>query len=599
MPYLFDPSKLNYSGNKVAVRNLISVCNGYEEIYSNIRAQLTLAKDSVNSWYSVWNGAFQRTDIVINPYDPEHKQFLKQLGIILDLFYNNISSILATCSVPITMQYNYNTFTYYIPVNNNMFKRQDIAVKTLNNLDINCSAAVLALKSINLNSSKINRTLLYDYNLTVGTIINTYIENKDVSGYKITDTSLNVCFIEACDISRSFITDSYIMNTNFRTLDVITRGDISTCTIRDSSLNNCNVLNSDISFSKIYDTYGKNSTIKNSLSLNSYFNNCPAIYDISGDSLYITNVTDCSNSTINNSDFNTVNINNCKLYSDSLTSCVVRLSSDISSTYIINSDLSGGIAKISNINYTKTYNYTLTGCVIVGSNSNYVNNIDTKGSVYSSTINTCDLSGVTVTNCTLESCNLFNCRLLNNTSVNNCTLIECTGSGNQISNCFLYPYNDNGMVQSFPVTIKSSNITYSSNFFRTLRLKYLVGRLNNIGCYNNTDLTYDYVNDISNSNCIIGGRYFYKIGDFGTEVISVNLQEKTIGDVFYTVIGDGCGYSAKSYKTIPVAVNQWDESDIYELNNNPIVEVFSRMMDEINFSSGLLEDSRNLFNALL
>ena len=43
-----------------------------------------------------------------------------------------------------------------------------------------------------------------------------------------------------------------------------------------------------------------------------------------------------------------------------------------------------------------------------------------------------------------------------------------------------------------------------------------------------TDLTYDYVSDISKSNCIIGGRYFYKIDDFTTEIISVNLEEKTI-----------------------------------------------------------------------
>ena len=73
------------------------------------------------------------------------------------IFYNNISSILATCSVPITMQYDYNTFTYHIPVNNNMFKRQEIAVQTLSNLEINCSDVVVALKNIDLNSSKINR----------------------------------------------------------------------------------------------------------------------------------------------------------------------------------------------------------------------------------------------------------------------------------------------------------------------------------------------------------------------------------------------------------------------------------------------------------
>jgi uncharacterized protein YjbI with pentapeptide repeats len=599
MPYLFDPSKLNYSGNKVAVRNLISVCNGYEEIYSNIRAQLTLAKDSVNSWYSVWNGAFQRTDVVINSYDPEHKQFLKQLGIILDLFYNNISSILATCSVPITMQYDYNTFTYYVPVNSNMFKKLEIAVKTLANLEINCTDDVVALKDISLNSSTINRSLLFEYNLTESTIQNTDIENQDISGYKITDTLLNVCFIETCDISRSFVNDSYIMNTNFRTLDVVTRGDLSNCTVKDTSLNNCNVLNSDISFSTIYDTHAKNSTIKNSYSLNSYFNNCSKVADISGDSLYLFNVNDCSGSKIANSDFEDVSLNKCKLYMDSFKNCTFRISCDISNSYIINSDISNATIINSNINYTKTIGGTLTACIIIGSNSKSITSVDTKGIVKNAFLSGSDLSGVTVTNCDVSGCQLFNCRLVNNYNVKNSTLIECTGTGNQIYKSFLYPYTDNDIVQSFPVKITSKNINFSSNFFRTLRLKYLVGRLNNIGCYSNTDLTYDYINDISESNCIIGGRYFYKIGDFTTEVISVNLEDKTIADVFYTVIGSGNGCVTRTFKTIPTPVTQWEESVIYELNNNPIVEVFSRMMDEINFSSGLLEDSRNLFNALL
>lgn len=104
MPYLFDESKLNYSGNKVAVRNLINVCNAYEEIYSNVRAQLTLAIDSVASWYSVWNGAFLSSDISLNGADAEHIQFLQQLSIILDTFYQSMNSIVTASTVPITME---------------------------------------------------------------------------------------------------------------------------------------------------------------------------------------------------------------------------------------------------------------------------------------------------------------------------------------------------------------------------------------------------------------------------------------------------------------------------------------------------------------
>lgn len=104
MPYLFDESKLNYSGNKVAVRNLINVCNNYEEIYSNVRAQLVLATDSLQSWYSVWNGAFLTTTTTFDGNDPEHIQFAKQLSIILDVFYTSIDSIVTSASVPISME---------------------------------------------------------------------------------------------------------------------------------------------------------------------------------------------------------------------------------------------------------------------------------------------------------------------------------------------------------------------------------------------------------------------------------------------------------------------------------------------------------------
>jgi hypothetical protein len=104
MPILFNQKKLNYTGNKVAVNNLIAVCNSYEEIYSNVRAQLTLARDSIQSWYSVWNGAFQRADVSLNGSDPEHQQFLRQLSIVLDLLYQNLDSIITTSTQPISME---------------------------------------------------------------------------------------------------------------------------------------------------------------------------------------------------------------------------------------------------------------------------------------------------------------------------------------------------------------------------------------------------------------------------------------------------------------------------------------------------------------
>lgn len=602
MPYLFDPSKLNYSGNKVAVRNLISVCNSYEEIYSNIRAQLTLAKDSVNSWYSVWNGAFQRTDISINAFDPEHRQFLKQLGIILDLFYNNINSILSTCSVPITMQYEHNTFTYYIPINNNMFKRQDVAIRTINNLEINCSSDIISLANIILNASNINRSLLFEYNLTDSIIENTTLNNHDISGYNISYTNINNSILEICDVSNSVIIDSYSVDCSFNNLDQITRGDISHCNIENATLNNCNIKNSDISSSNIVNTYATNTKINFSSNVsNSYFNICPLISNITGSSLYITNANDCSNSTISDSDFVDVSINNCKLYMDSINKCTVRVGCDISNTYIINSDISSGTISKSNVNTSIINNVTLTSSVILGKNTNKTI-IEINGCVKKSTITECDLSGVYIYDCILISCNLFNCRLVNNDINNSSNLIDCTGTGNDIHNSFLYPYTDceTSIVKSTPVTINSNNINYNSNFFRTLRLKYLVGRLNNIGCYNNTSESYDYINDITNLNCIVGGRYFYKIGDFQTEIISIDLKDKTIGNIFSTVIGDNLNCSNTISRTIiPTPTSQWDENLIYETGNSSVVTVFSRLMDEINFSCGLLEDSRNLFNALL
>ena len=600
MPYLFDPSKLNYSGNKVAVRNLISVCNSYEEIYSNVRAQLTLAKDSVNSWYSVWNGAFQRTDVSINAFDAEHKQFLKQLGIILDLFYNNINSILSTCSVPITMQYKYNTFTYYVPINNNMFKRQDIAIRTIENLEINCSNDVIALKNINLNASTLDRSLLFNYDLSEGIIEDTTLTNHDISGYNITNTDISNSILENCDISQSVITDSYSVDCSFISLDKITRGDIYHCNITDALLNNCNIKNSYISSSKILNTYATNTNILSSSNItNSYFNLCPVISNITGSSLYIVKVQDCSNSTISNSDFVDVSINNCDLYMDSINNCIIRVVCDISNTYIINSDISSGSILKSNVNTSKINNVTLTTSVILGSNSNSTS-IESKGCVKNSTISDCDLSGVYIYNCTLNSCNVFNCRLVNNYIGSSSNLIECTGTNNEIHNSFLYPYTNCGIVNSTPVTITSNNINYNSNFFRTLRLKYLVGRLNNIGCYNNLKLSYDYINDISNTNCIVGGRYFYKIGDFQTEIINIDLKNKTIGNIFSDIIGDNLSCVNSNTRTIiPIPTTEWDEDVIYETNNSSVVSVFSRLMDEINFSCGLLEDSRNLFNALL
>jgi hypothetical protein len=104
MPYLFDENKLNYSGNKVAIRNLVQVCNSYEEIYSNVRAQLTLAIDSVQSWYATWNGAFLSSDVSLNGSDAEHQQFLKQLSIILDILYKSLDSIVMASSVPVSME---------------------------------------------------------------------------------------------------------------------------------------------------------------------------------------------------------------------------------------------------------------------------------------------------------------------------------------------------------------------------------------------------------------------------------------------------------------------------------------------------------------
>jgi hypothetical protein len=176
-------------------------------------------------------------------------------------------------------------------------------------------------------------------------------------------------------------------------------------------------------------------------------------------------------------------------------------------------------------------------------------------------------------------------------------LFDCQGTFNQVYNSKLYP-TITDQISLKPITVESSDITYIDNMFRTLRLKYLVGRLNNIGCYCNAAQAYNYTSAIDSKNNMIGGRYFYKIGDFTTEVISVNLLGKTIGDIFATVVGSGSCSVSKNIN-IPKPTKPEDEFAIYETNATPVIETFTRMMDEINFSSGLLEDSRNLFNALL
>ncbi len=607
MPYLFDPSKLNYSGNKVAVRNLISVCNSYEEIYSNLRAQLTLARDSINSWYSVWNGAFQRTDISVNAFDPEHKQFLKQLAIILDLFYNNINSILSTSSVPISMQYSKNTFTYYTLTNNNLFARQDLqlALETVKNLSINCTAAVIALSNSTANASTITEQLVLSIFSSLDNLItNTTLDGQDISGYSANNIQAKNCVFNLCsDISNSTFTNCKFVKSktsacSFNKTDFIDTS-LSQVNLVETKLTGCDLSSSIVLI---------NSVVNNATKLiggdvnNSVINTCTTIKDCSFTNCYVSNVTTASNLVFINSDTSGVNftnstISNCSMINGKAWYC------DLSNTYFKNVDISGGTPTVNNsyINCT-IRSVNLTTCILSGMNNSSTttaNITNGSGSIKKSIITNCDLNGMYIEDCDISGCNINNCRIVNSGSngIHFSSIINCTGTFGPVNDSTIYPVMPD-LVTIVPTVIQSNNVEYTENLFRTLRLKYLVGRLNNIGCYCNTAQKYDFINQIQYSNSLIGGRYFFKIGDFTTEVLSVNILNKTIGDVFMCVVGSGLSV-VPTNTSLPKPTKIEDESLIYETNATPIIEAFTRMMDEINFSSGLLEDSRNLFNALL
>ena len=604
MPYLFDPSKLNYSGNKVAVRNLISVCNAYEEIYSNLRAQLTLARDSINSWYSVWNGAFQRTDISINAFDPEHKQFLKQLAIILDLFYNNINSILSSSSVPITMQYSKGTFTYYTLINNNLFERKDLvlALVTVKNLAINITTAVVNLSKSNANASTItDQVQLPPFNLqSIDSILTgDIIEDQDVSGYQANGIQGSNCIFRLCpDISgNSNFTNCKFINTNCRDSS-FNRTDLIDCSLFNVELVKTKLIRCDLSDNIILtDSVINGNTIFDATISNSVVKTCSLIKNSDFTNCYLNDISNSTNSKIINSDTSGVFMTNSTISNSSVINGKAW-SCDISNTYFKNVDISGGPATVNNTYINCTIdNVNITTCILSGLNSNSSTNPpNAKGSIKRSTIINCDLSGMYIDGCDLSACNINNCKIVNS-KINLSSVIYCTGSGGPISNSNIYPIMKD-LISAVPTVMPSENIEYIDNMFRTLRLKYLVGRLNNIGCYCNLVQKYDFVNPIIYTNSLVGGRYFFKIGDFATEVLSVNILDKTIGDIFQKVVGSGLSVIPGQI-TLPKPISPNDESAIYETNTTTIIESFTRMMDEINFSSGLLEDSRNLFNALL
>ena len=130
--------------------------------------------------------------------------------------------------------------------------------------------------------------------------------------------------------------------------------------------------------------------------------------------------------------------------------------------------------------------------------------------------------------------------------------------------------------------------TFTANSYRTLKLKYLVGRLNNIGVAFQPNLPYDYMSDISSTtNRYINGRYGYKIGDFNMEVIEVDLWNKTLSDVFENAA------QLDSKGTVSFGNEGAHGTQAWSYIN--VARSLARLKDQLNFSSGLLEDSRNLF----
>jgi len=617
MPYLFDPSKLSYSGNKIAVRNLLSVCNSYEEVYSNVRAQIVLAQGSLESWYSVWNSAFPDVDATLDPKNDEHILFVKQLGIILDMFYQNVESLATLTKTPITIQHEFTKFKFYVPINNNRFTTNPTAVKSIENLVINCTPEVLALIRQILNTSNINRLLLEQYNLTNSEITNITLNTQDISGYNVTKATAVDSYFEYCDISQSGITNSIVFRSRNES-NILTGCDVSNCVdisggisfgIYETSLNNCKIMNSEIYYnSSLLDSYVEYSKMNNSYLINSYANHMSEISGCTITRSYCVDVSNFSMCDLSNSD-----ISDCSAYNCTFSECsfvkgtsTSNLFNNTTLTDVKVMNTQGVVNNTGTANVNDSFltcwlkNTKLRNCILYGTNTKLTASSasnEMKGFIDGSILVSCDLSGMIVNASDLSGCNLFNCRLTNNTQsgkrLYNCTITDCIGDSNIIINSSLTKSYE--LVDSKLVTVQSNDIEYSSNFYRNLKLKYLTARVNNIGVYNNKTVAFDYINDISQSNCLIGGRYFLKIGDFNTKIINIDLQNKTLNDILKLVNGP----LSVQNKICPTPYSVYDTNCIYDNVEIPLVDMFKQLHAEVDFSSGLLEDSKHVFNALL
>jgi uncharacterized protein YjbI with pentapeptide repeats len=504
------------------------------------------------------------------------------------------------------MQYSKGTFTYYTLTNNNLFARSDlkIALDTVKNLALNCTDAVISLSKSTANASTITEQLvLVLYSSLTSLITNTTLDTQDISGYTANNIQAKNCILRFCpDISNSTFTNSKFINTKATSCTFVNT-DFNTCVLSDVQLTKTKIETSDLSGTIVLtDSVVNGNTITDGIVTNSVVTTCSTIKNAKFTNCYLTDVSTCTLTTFINSDTSGVYITNSTISNCSVTNGKAWYC-DLSNTYFKNVDICGGTATLNNsyINCT-IQNVDLTTCVLSGINNSFTttaNITNGSGSIKKSVIVNCDLNGMYIEDCDLSGCNINNCRIINTglNGIHYCSIINCTGTFGPVNNSTIYPVMPD-LVTVVPKVIPSENIEYTDNIFRTLRLKYLVGRLNNIGCYCNVSQKYDFINTIRYENSLVGGRYFFKIGDFATEVLNVSILDKTIGDIFQEVVGSGLPV-VPTQAILPKPTSPTDESAIYETNATPIIEAFTRMMDEINFSSGLLEDSRNLFNALL
>lgn len=133
---------------------------------------------------------------------------------------------------------------------------------------------------------------------------------------------------------------------------------------------------------------------------------------------------------------------------------------------------------------------------------------------------------------------------------------------------------------------------FTDNYCRELKLNHNIGSLNNIGIGFNANIPFDYINDISsNANRFINGRYAYRIGTFATQILQIDLwnetssRESKIQELFNNTVATG-------------EIGYIDFGTTHKVYIN-VMKSLNCLIDQLNFSTSNLQNSRSAFSALL